>query len=115
MLKVLMVSKYKSRNCKAIAFVRKNRKVVYRSFQGRTRLIKRSSRKNEMIKKQPSVRHNTVTLVYHDNYNYHQSRLDFQRCAIWEDPENFRPERDLDEDGKLIKNDAFISFGQGRI
>jgi hypothetical protein len=33
---------------------------------------------------------------------------------IWGDPQNFRPERFLDENGKLIKHDAFIPFGSGK-
>ena len=33
--------------------------------------------------------------------------------TAWEDPETFLPERHLDEDGKLIKNDAHIPFGLG--
>jgi cytochrome P450 len=35
--------------------------------------------------------------------------------TAWEDPENFLPERHLDQNGKLIKNDAFIPFGQGNL
>ena len=33
--------------------------------------------------------------------------------TAWKDPENFRPERHLDQDGNLIRNDAFIPFGLG--
>jgi len=32
---------------------------------------------------------------------------------IWEDPENFRPERFLDKDNKIIKNEKMIAFGLG--
>jgi len=32
----------------------------------------------------------------------------------WEDPEDFRPERHLKEDGNLIKNDSFAPFGAGK-
>lgn len=35
--------------------------------------------------------------------------------AVWKDPENFRPERLLDNDGKLnLKQDASLPFGAGR-
>ena len=35
--------------------------------------------------------------------------------AIWGDPENFRPERFLSEDGKsVVKNDNLIAFSVGR-
>lgn len=37
----------------------------------------------------------------------------FKDATIWGDPENFRPERHLNEEGKVIKNDAFIPFGLG--
>jgi len=33
---------------------------------------------------------------------------------IWKDPENFRPERFLDQDNK-IKNDKVIAFGLGML
>ena len=33
--------------------------------------------------------------------------------TAWKDPENFRPERHLDQDGKLIRNYAFLPFGLG--
>ena len=33
--------------------------------------------------------------------------------AYWGDPENFRPERFLDDDSKLIKPEAFIPFSTG--
>ncbi|XP_046394154.1 methyl farnesoate epoxidase-like [Ischnura elegans] len=33
---------------------------------------------------------------------------------IWVDPQNFRPERFLDKNGKLIKHEAFIPFGAGK-
>lgn len=33
--------------------------------------------------------------------------------TIWKDPEQFRPERHLNEEGKLIKNEALIPFGIG--
>jgi cytochrome P450 len=37
-----------------------------------------------------------------------------QDPKIWRDPENFRPERHLDQKGKLIKNEAFAPFGIGK-
>lgn len=37
-----------------------------------------------------------------------------QDASIWGDPENFRPERHLDQDGKLMKNDPFTPFGTGK-
>jgi coumaroylquinate(coumaroylshikimate) 3'-monooxygenase len=33
--------------------------------------------------------------------------------TIWKDPEEFRPERFLDEDGNLLKKDHTIGFGAG--
>jgi cytochrome P450 len=36
-----------------------------------------------------------------------------QDTEMWNDPENFRPERHLDADGKLFRNEAFIPFGIG--
>ncbi|XP_071452856.1 methyl farnesoate epoxidase-like [Hetaerina americana] len=33
---------------------------------------------------------------------------------IWGDPQNFRPERFLDENGKVVKHDALIPFGAGK-
>jgi cytochrome P450 len=33
---------------------------------------------------------------------------------IWGDPENFRPERFLDESGSLLKHSALVPFGLGR-
>ena len=36
-----------------------------------------------------------------------------QDDTAWKDPENFRPERHLDPDGNLIRNDAFLPFGLG--
>jgi methyl farnesoate epoxidase/farnesoate epoxidase len=38
-----------------------------------------------------------------------------QDTEMWNDPENFRPERHLDADGKLFRNEAFIPFGIGII
>ncbi|XP_046454333.1 methyl farnesoate epoxidase-like isoform X1 [Daphnia pulex] len=35
-------------------------------------------------------------------------------ATAWKDPENFRPERHLDENGKVIKNENLIPFGLGR-
>ena len=35
-------------------------------------------------------------------------------AAVWEDPDNFRPERHLDKNGQLIENSFFIPFGQGK-
>ena len=32
----------------------------------------------------------------------------------WQDPENFRPERFIDAEGKTFKDEYFIPFGQGR-
>jgi cytochrome P450 len=34
---------------------------------------------------------------------------------IWGDPENFRPERFLDESGSLLKQNALVPFGLGKI
>ena len=34
--------------------------------------------------------------------------------STWRDPENFRPERYLDENGKFIKNPQAIPFGLGK-
>ncbi|KAI9552867.1 hypothetical protein GHT06_020751 [Daphnia sinensis] len=34
--------------------------------------------------------------------------------SIWGDPERFRPERHLDREGKLTKNDSFTPFGTGK-
>lgn len=39
----------------------------------------------------------------------------FHDPATWKDPENFRPERHLDANGNIVKNDAFIPFGLGII
>ena len=33
----------------------------------------------------------------------------------WQDPESFKPERFLDEDGKVIKEERFVPFGIGNI
>jgi methyl farnesoate epoxidase / farnesoate epoxidase len=33
---------------------------------------------------------------------------------IWGDPENFRPERFLNESGALLKNTALVPFGIGK-
>nr|CAH0098576.1 unnamed protein product [Daphnia galeata] len=38
----------------------------------------------------------------------------FKDATVWEDAENFRPERHLDQNGKVIKNDAFTPFGIGK-
>lgn len=32
---------------------------------------------------------------------------------IWGDPQNFRPERHIGQDGKIIRRDAFIPFSAG--
>lgn len=32
---------------------------------------------------------------------------------LWGDPENFRPERFISEDGKLLRPEALIPFGSG--
>ena len=37
-----------------------------------------------------------------------------QDTEMWHDPENFRPERHLDRNGKVFKNEAFNPFGIGR-
>jgi len=34
--------------------------------------------------------------------------------ASWKDPENFRPERFLDSDNKIINSKKVIAFGMGR-
>jgi cytochrome P450 len=33
---------------------------------------------------------------------------------IWGDPEVFRPERFISNEGKLLKSDALIPFGSGK-
>jgi cytochrome P450 len=33
---------------------------------------------------------------------------------IWNDPENFQPERFISEDGKLLRPDALMPFGSGK-
>ena len=35
--------------------------------------------------------------------------------AFWKDPENFRPERFLDRDNKIINSARVISFGLGEL
>ncbi|XP_067665571.1 cytochrome P450 2U1-like [Haliotis asinina] len=37
-----------------------------------------------------------------------------QDPVVWGDPQNFRPERFLDDDGKYLKKDEFIPFSIGR-
>jgi cytochrome P450 len=37
-----------------------------------------------------------------------------QDTEMWHDPENFRPERHLDQNGELLRNEAFAPFGIGR-
>lgn len=34
---------------------------------------------------------------------------------VWEKPDEFQPSRFLDENGQLIKKEAFIPFGMGKI
>lgn len=34
---------------------------------------------------------------------------------IWEKPDEFQPSRFLDENGQIIKKEAFIPFGMGKI
>ncbi|XP_032795655.1 methyl farnesoate epoxidase [Daphnia magna] len=34
--------------------------------------------------------------------------------SIWGDPENFRPERHLDQEGNLIQNESYTPFGTGK-
>lgn len=34
---------------------------------------------------------------------------------IWENPDDFQPTRFLDENGQIIKKEAFIPFGMGKI
>ncbi|XP_046454405.1 methyl farnesoate epoxidase-like [Daphnia pulex] len=38
----------------------------------------------------------------------------FKDPIAWGDPEIFRPERHLDQEGKIFRNDAFIPFGLGK-
>ena len=38
----------------------------------------------------------------------------FQDEAIWKDPKNFRPERHLNADGRVVRNVALIPFGLGK-
>jgi len=33
--------------------------------------------------------------------------------SVWSDPEVFRPERFIDEDGKLVGRDRIVPFGLG--
>lgn len=33
--------------------------------------------------------------------------------TIWKDPDHFSPERHLNSDGKVVKNEALIPFGIG--
>ena len=33
--------------------------------------------------------------------------------SYWKDPEIFRPERHLNDDGKLVKTDHLLPFGAG--
>jgi len=35
-------------------------------------------------------------------------------CEHWTDPEDFRPERFFDADGKFVKDEWLIPFGAGR-
>ena len=35
-------------------------------------------------------------------------------ATFWKDPEVFRPERHLDNDGRIIRNDHLIPFGVGK-
>ena len=37
-----------------------------------------------------------------------------QDPEIWGDPENFRPERFIDPDGKVKRPEEFIPFGMGK-
>ena len=37
----------------------------------------------------------------------------FKNPELWENPEEFRPERWLDDDGKFQKNDNDMGFGIG--
>ena len=48
------------------------------------------------------------TIVLGNLYSAHHSR------ATWGDPEVFRPERFLDEDGKIMKNEAMVPFSWGK-
>jgi len=34
---------------------------------------------------------------------------------FWKDPENFRPERFLDEDHKIFRSENVIPFGLGKL
>ena len=42
-------------------------------------------------------------------YSAHMDR------TFWKDPENFRPERFLDRDNKIINNSRLIQFGLGML
>lgn len=37
----------------------------------------------------------------------------FKDPLVWKDPELFKPERHLDSNNKIIKNDALTPFGMG--
>jgi len=45
-----------------------------------------------------------VPNLYDSNFN----------AKVWGDPENFRPERFLTDDGKFMKNNAFFPFSVGK-
>ena len=32
---------------------------------------------------------------------------------MWKDPHEFNPDRHLNEEGKIVKNEAFVPFGLG--
>jgi cytochrome P450 len=48
------------------------------------------------------------TLLALNFYSIHMDK------SYWGDPENFRPERFLDENQKFVKSDRIFAFGSGK-
>ena len=47
------------------------------------------------------------TIVTYNTYAIHMDP------DLWEDPDEFRPERFMDEEGNMVKPEAFVPFGMG--